>query len=559
MVTTAIGLVLLEASDWHGLREKDELGDDQAIRKGYLADIEILKQQDGEASRDIRFVVSTEAVDRDRDIVASKGWDLEHFKENPVVLWAHDHRNPPIAFSPDIGIKSRKLQATARFADAETHPFADTIFRLVKGGFLRATSIGFLPKEWTFDEERRGVNFLKNELLEFSVVNVPANPEALIAARASGISLKPMVLWAEEIIDTAYEQEHGLYLPRPIVERAHAIAAGEPVSVQIAGDIEDAVAEDVATKLGIQLVRADMGPDGEIRVFQPQEPAAEPGDPEPTPEPVRASVDECGACGGPHTDLEARPWKGREAFLQDGSPVTHYFACPKDGGLVAYSAPTDKGTVPRDVSRQTAPEDTAWSRPRLQDFTDEPFDELSAAQRRRIAGHFAWTEVNPPMTFGQLKLPHHRASDGWVILRGVNAAMGVLLGARGGVDVPDADRRPIFNHLASHLRQYDREPPEFRFVEGQVLRTMPDLFEWDEEEGKLSGPDENPESDESTSGADLLLGLSRESGETEGGDGDAPIDLLKRAGPELISRALESVVDNAVKGAIAARTGRLPD
>lgn len=129
----------------------------------------------------------------------------------------------------------------------------------------------------------------------------------------------------------------------------------------------------------------------------------------------------------------------------------------------------DKGTTPGDVSRQTAPEGTPWSAPTLSAFTGESFDSLTAAQRSRIAKHFAWAEKMPPESFGQLKLPHHRASDGRVIWRGVAAAMGALLGARGGVAIPGGDRRSVYSHLKSHYGQFDKEPPEFRdYTEAEV-------------------------------------------------------------------------------------------
>lgn len=72
------------------------------------------------------------------------------------------------------------LVAVAEFADAETHSFADTIFRLLKGGFLRATSVGFRPLEYVENATRRGYDFLRQTLLEFSVCNVPANSSALV-------------------------------------------------------------------------------------------------------------------------------------------------------------------------------------------------------------------------------------------------------------------------------------------------------------------------------------------------------------------------------------------
>lgn len=135
-----------------------------------------------------------------------------------------------------------------------------------------------------------------------------------------------------------------------------------------------------------------------------------------------------------------------------------------------------KGVVPRDVSRQTAPEDTEWSAPTASDFASASFNELSASERRRIAGHFGWTETSPPEAYQQLKLPHHRPSDGYVIWRGVAAAMAALLGARGGVDIPNDDRRPVYNHLVSHYEQFDKEPPELRSYEEHELKEISESY-----------------------------------------------------------------------------------
>jgi HK97 family phage prohead protease len=115
-----------------------------------------------------------------------------------------------------------------------------------------------------------------------------------------------------------------------------------------------------------------------------------------------------------------------------------------------------------------APEGESWSAPTLGDFTSETdFSALPASERRRIATHAAWTATMPPEKFGDIKLFHHRPAQsglGPVVWRGVAAAMAVLMGGRGGVDVPDADRRGIYNHLAAHYRQFDKEPPEFSGV-----------------------------------------------------------------------------------------------
>ena len=105
----------------------------------------------------------------------------------------------------------------------------------------------------------------------------------------------------------------------------------------------------------------------------------------------------------------------------------------------------------------------SWSRPNLSDFTDSRFDELDASERRRIGRHYAWSANWPPEAFDDLKLPHHvprRQGVGPAHWRGVVAAMAALLGARGGVDIPDGDRDEVYQHLARHYEEFDAEPPE---------------------------------------------------------------------------------------------------
>jgi HK97 family phage prohead protease len=70
-----------------------------------------------------------------------------------------------------------------------------------------------------------------------------------------------------------------------------------------------------------------------------------------------------------------------------------------------------RGVVPSNVSTDAADEDTPWTKPTLEDFTDEPWEDLTSREKRRIAGHYAWSPAMPPERFSDLKLPHHRPSD----------------------------------------------------------------------------------------------------------------------------------------------------
>ncbi len=116
----------------------------------------------------------------------------------------------------------------------------------------------------------------------------------------------------------------------------------------------------------------------------------------------------------------------------------------------------------------TADEDEAWEAPALGDFTGESWGDLSDAEKKRIAAHYTWSANMPPEKFSDLKLPHHKPTKtgvGPAVWRGVAAAMGALMGARGGVDIPEGDMSACHTHLAKHYEQFDKEPPMMKLVE----------------------------------------------------------------------------------------------
>ncbi|MGH6793626.1 MAG: HK97 family phage prohead protease [Methylocella sp.] len=165
---------------------------------GPIADLGI---QNG---RTISFVLSDESVARDNHTIATDGWVLDGFKANPTALWAHDTGAPPIGKVSNIRAAGSRLLGDIEFADAETFTFGDTIFKLLKRGFLNAVSVGWNPLEWrrSSDPNRPGgIDFLRQELLEVSVVPVPALKTALATARAGGIDTGPLFEWAEKMLD----------------------------------------------------------------------------------------------------------------------------------------------------------------------------------------------------------------------------------------------------------------------------------------------------------------------------------------------------------------------
>lgn len=137
-------------------------------------------------SRVVPFVLSTDREDRGGDTIDQSGWRLDRYKANPVVLWGHNQSLPPIGRCSNPRVSGRSLIGDVEFATAEQNPFAETVFQLVKGGFVNAGSVGFIPMKYEINRETGGLDFKEQELIEFSICGVPMNPDALAQARSLG-------------------------------------------------------------------------------------------------------------------------------------------------------------------------------------------------------------------------------------------------------------------------------------------------------------------------------------------------------------------------------------
>jgi uncharacterized protein len=190
--------------------------------------------------RVLEFTISTGAVDRDKDTVAPSGWKLDAYRRNPVVLWAHNYQQPPIGKATKVWVAGNALKAQAEFATAEVYPFADTIFQLLKGGFLRAVSVGFEPVKHAYNAQRGGVDYTEQALLEFSIVPVPANAEALMRAAAKGIDVRPVLAYrgGEDSIEI-----EGL----TITVREFGQMVGGALREAMRGDVFEVEPEDIRT------------------------------------------------------------------------------------------------------------------------------------------------------------------------------------------------------------------------------------------------------------------------------------------------------------------------
>ena len=168
-----------------------------SINKDYLEG-EIIRAfgDDIEKTRTVRFTISTSAKDRHGTRLNMDGWKLDNFNRNPIVGYQHNvygdnmcvPPNPDDVLGPARAwMEDGRLMGEVTFETADVNPTAEKVFRKVLNGTLRATSVGFLEVgegEWKETKDAKGkvidrtYHFAGQELLEFSVVNIPSNPEA---------------------------------------------------------------------------------------------------------------------------------------------------------------------------------------------------------------------------------------------------------------------------------------------------------------------------------------------------------------------------------------------
>lgn len=134
-----------------------------------------------ERSDDVSVVtISTGAVDRFGTVLNPKGWDLSAYKKNPVVLWAHMRSELPIGTANRVWVDGDKLKAEFEWVSGDLNPWAQQVKRFYDEKILKGFSVGFRVLDATPPEkEGDPIRFNKLELVEFSAVPVPANPEAL--------------------------------------------------------------------------------------------------------------------------------------------------------------------------------------------------------------------------------------------------------------------------------------------------------------------------------------------------------------------------------------------
>ena len=144
--------------------------------------LDIVESRDLGDGRYVVTIAANEKVRRPPDLDLA-GMSTEAYMRNPVVMWAHDvvGRSPsgglPIGRTVELS-KGGDGRLMAEFEFLADDPFAQRVKNAWDKGFLRAASVSWVPVESASDESGRRRD-VTSELVEWSLVPVPADPDAL--------------------------------------------------------------------------------------------------------------------------------------------------------------------------------------------------------------------------------------------------------------------------------------------------------------------------------------------------------------------------------------------
>jgi HK97 family phage prohead protease/HK97 family phage major capsid protein len=130
----------------------------------------------------IEGFANTTTVDRVGDIILEEAWTkggLDNYLKNPIILAYHNH-DRPIGKMVDYAVNNNGLKITAEIIKS-----AGEVYSLIKSGVLKTFSVGFRTKDADYDTDTDLFVIKDLELMEVSVVSIPANADSIFSVKKS--------------------------------------------------------------------------------------------------------------------------------------------------------------------------------------------------------------------------------------------------------------------------------------------------------------------------------------------------------------------------------------
>lgn len=127
-------------------------------------------------------IVTKDIVDRDGERVMPRGARVKNFEKNPIMLYNHNRwSSKPIGKWSNIIITDDAIEMEGFISDATES--SKEVLALAQDKVINTQSMGFIPKKWSDDPKdklpgQKGLTVTDYELIEVSMTDIPANPEA---------------------------------------------------------------------------------------------------------------------------------------------------------------------------------------------------------------------------------------------------------------------------------------------------------------------------------------------------------------------------------------------
>lgn len=174
------------------------------LRRALNVTAKVISEDEGT----VEFVASDETLDCYREIVRVNGWRFTHFAKNAPFVDSHDYSSITKLLGQviDWRIEKGQLVEVVKYS-REPGTLAEWAFKMVRDGFLRAVSVGFVPtsmvSKWDQDQKdflatiadlkldaqlaaQVRVIYCEQEQIELSQCVIGANPNALAKAYKAG-------------------------------------------------------------------------------------------------------------------------------------------------------------------------------------------------------------------------------------------------------------------------------------------------------------------------------------------------------------------------------------